>query len=485
MGKYMGIDMGTSSVKVLLMAEDRSIIKECSKSYKFTTLANGATEINPEIWFQSLDIVMREVITNRTVINGIGITGQMHTTVFLDKNGNSIRPAILWNDTRTLSLLDKKLEQIKSDTRFDCFRNIVSTGSPAINLYWLKHEEPASFAKLKTFLIGPDYLVYKLTGVLGTDFCEASTSAMYDFAKNTWAKEVQDFLGLPQDIYPAIRGSSVCVGLLSKQLSERWQIDCATKVYVGTGDNAASAFAAGVVSKSNTVLSLGTSGVLISSRGRDELQNKGKNIAFSLNGEKITFLVQGVIQSAGYTWQWWTGKILQEIDFKDCLSAVDLNELGTNELLFYPHIRGDKTLYKDAKLRGAFFGLSDNSTRTDMNLAVLEGIALGVRQLAEVMHLSRERMEPLLVTGGGAKNNIWMQILADVLNVKVLQVAQKASAVYGIALLAKAANGKIINESYSLKGKYFYPRVKNVVLYGEKYKVYKKIYSAVQSIFHV
>lgn len=484
---FAGIDIGTSSAKFLVIDEHGKIHGQKSIAYDYSSPQSGWTEIEPAIWIKSVEEGMESLLGDlpadcRENISAIGVTGQMHTTVFLDEQGKSLRPALMWNDTRTLSLLSDVKERIEGNKQIPYLAKIISTGSPAINLYWLKTAEPENFSRLRKFLIGPDYVVYRLTGFMGTDYCEASTSSLYDFECATWSKDMKKILGLPDEIFPPINGAGIVVGTLSSEFAQKWQLSSKVKVIAGTGDNPAAAFANGVGSDSDSILSLGTSGVLVVARSQADFNRRGKNIAFSADGKQISYLGQGVVQATGRAMNWWMKNILREKDLDGDLRTFDTEKLGENDLIFYPHIMGEKTIYGDMSLRGAFLGLSDETTRADMQIAVMEGITFGVKELVEAMGIARENLNPVRVTGGGARSKIWLQIIADVLEMPVIQLSNNASAVYGVALLA---GGKEIQreDSEDTRKIIFRPRLKNAVLYRKKYRRYKKIHDSMKEIF--
>lgn len=363
----------------------------------------------------------------------------------------------------------------------------ISTGSPAANLLWVKENESDKFEKLAHFLIGPDYLVYRMTGIYGTDFCEASTSSLYDLMKKEWSPEMREIVGLPESVYPQVRGSAEIVGTVTVAIAEQFGLNPKTKVIVGTGDNPAAAIPTGCLGSEYPVFSLGTSGVLMFPREAPDFDAKGKNILFSFDGEKCYTMVQGVIQSCGSGYNWWNREILEQ-DFNGADKDIDIDHLGENPLIFYPHLVGDKNIYADPDLRGAFLGLSTDTTRSDMTQAIMEGIAFGLKQLVEAMKLKKEKLLQLKVIGGGSKSRVWMQILADVLNSPVEQMEGNAGAGYGMALLAAYSCGQITslseiaNQSVSIKER-FEPRKYNAELYAKKYKQYLRIHDAMKDIF--
>lgn len=485
---FIGIDLGTSSVKLVLTNEKGTILRESSQDYQLLQPSQGWKEIDPLTWWEAMSSALERLLEKEDgqLVEGIGITGQMHTVVLLDKSGNSIRPALMWNDTRTKDLIPWLKDQIQ-ETSVSYINRFISTGSPAANLLWFRKNEPEKFEKLAKFLIGPDYLVYRFTGVYGTDYCEASTSSLYDLFLHEWSPEMRKITGLPETVYPTVRGSAEIAGTILPEIAARFRLNPNAKILVGTGDNPAASIPTGCLGSQYPVFSMGTSGVLMFPRKAPDFETKGKNILFSFDSRTFYTLVQGVIQSCGSGYGWWNKDILQQ-EISQADQNIDLERLGENSLIFYPHLVGDKNLYADPTLRGAFLGLGTDTTRTDMTQAVMEGIAFGLRELMDAMGLSRENLSSLKVTGGGSRSRIWMQILADVINIPMEQLEGSASAGYGMALLAAYSCGavsslkEIASRSVSIRER-FLPRPRNAELYTEKYQYYLRVHNALKTIF--
>ena len=485
---FIGIDLGTSSVKLVLTDETGRILREAGADYTLLQPAQGWKEIDPETWWAAASNALDTLLdgTDRKAVVGIGVTGQMHTVVLLDEQGQSIRPALMWNDTRTKDLIPE-IKKALQGTDAAHIASFISTGSPAANLLWFRREEPALFERLRKFLIGPDYMVFRLTGVYGTDYCEASTSSLFNFHSLDWSPVMREIVGLPEAVYPAIRGSAEIAGTLLPEVAARFGLREDVTVIAGTGDNPAASIPTGCLGRQYPVLSLGTSGVLMFPREAPDFNAKGKNILFSFDGRQFHTLVQGVVQSCGSGYSWWNQTILGQ-SIAEADREIDVETLGENRLLFYPHLVGDKNLYADPDLRGAFLGLSTDTTRADMTQAVMEGISYGVRQLAEAMCLPAEELAKLKAIGGGAKSRVWMQILSDVLNAPIDQLEGNAGAGYGMALLAAYSRGAVsslegISQNAVCVKERFLPRPRHVGLYEEGYRRYLKIHDAVTAVF--
>lgn len=486
---FIGVDLGTSAMKVVLVDEEKNILAQTEEKYNLSNPQEGWSEIDPEIWYQCMLCSIRKVLDKKGAkrLLGISVTGQMHTIIPLGKDGIVLRPAIMWNDMRTKTLIPELKKTFQDFSEGAYLANMVSTGSPAAALYWMKKNEPELFSKMYKFLIGPDYLVHRLTGEYTTDYCEASTSCLYQIEGRKWSNEIRQFLGLEESVYPRIGASSDIAGYLTREVREKLGIDQEVFVLYGTGDNPATAISTGCFEKEIPVISLGTSGILMIPCGQIWKAAKGKKILLALEGGKYCYLMQGAVQSTGNTIDWWVKKISGANNYEMINRLAQLHEIRENAVMFYPHLMGEKTIHGDANLRGAFVGLGIETENKDMLYAVLEGICMGLKELAEKMKVPLERYEYIEVVGGGAKNDIWMQILANVLNKKVVRLQGMVGAAYGAALLAVFRWASISMKDISLTDiisidSEFEPNQSIQEVLERRYKKYCRIYNAVKSL---
>lgn len=483
----VGIDLGSSSVKLSLISEEGQLIQTAERPYATQRPRKDWEEIDPEIWWCSTLGALEELCSQASDLEivGMGVTGQMHTTVFVDEDGKSVRPAIMWSDGRTADMVEPARKMF-AELGLVGSERIVSTGSPALNLAWLVKHEPESVARVRRFLIGPDWIVYRLTGALGTDCCEASTSSLFDFDEGSWSERACAELGIPASWCPEIRGSACVAGTLLPELAKRLGLSPAVEIVAGTGDNPAAAIPTGCLTEGKPVLSLGTSCVLMFSRPEPDFSARGKNILISFDGDKVQTLVQGVIQSCGSSRTWLDLNVLGYDSHVAADAEAPEQLMGSNPVMFYPHLAGEKTLFSDPSLRGAFLGLSPATTRGELVLALMEGIAFGVRQLVEETGLSIDPEEGLQVIGGGSKSDVWMQALADVLGVRTLRMRGAASAGYGAALLSLAATcGRDLEDACKQAvsvDKVFAPREDRQNAYSAQYERYLRMHDALVSI---
>lgn len=489
MSFYIGIDVGTSSAKLVLVNETGKILNNVTKEYSNLSPKLGWIEQDPDVWFDNVILGMGELLKNydATVVKGIGVTGQMHTTIVLDDSGKVIRPAILWNDTRTSYLVKDLKSSVGNDDEIKYLKNIISTGSPAINLLWIKENEVDNFKKIKTMLIAKDYIVYKLTGVISTDYCDASTSSLFDFNKRQWSEKMKSLIGIG-DVFPPINSASDIVGCVKKDIAKKIGMNLDVKVIAGTGDNAAAAVSAGSTTTDSPTISLGTSGVIFTPCKAANFDIKAKNILFSISESETVNVLQGVVQSAASCNNWWMDNILQTKDYSSEQAKINESDLGKNEILFFPHLTGDKTVFADPLIRGAFLGLSIDTTREKMIQAMLEGVAFALKDVIEVLKSIEINIERAKITGGGAKSDLWLQIISNVLNITLDKLDSNVGAGYGVSLLTLYGCGEydslqsVINSNIATE-KTIYPCDNLTKLYEEKYSVYRNIYPSLKKIF--
>lgn len=486
---YLGIDLGTSAMKMVLIDAAKRILGQITEEYEAMQQEGGICEIDPEIWYAAMERGLCRILEGQDAasIRGIGVTGQMHTLVVLGEDGRAVRPAMMWNDTRTKDLLPELREMIGGFEEGEYLSRTISTGSPAANLYWMKVYEPENLKRTRKFLIGPDYLVHRLTGNYVTDFCEASTSCLYRICQKQWSEEMRLLIGLDASVYPQIRPSAASAGRILPEICRKFGLSENTEVIAGTGDNPATAISTGCLGLGYPVISLGTSGVFMMPIEKPESQTKGKKILFSFDGRRYSYLVQGVVQSNGNTFDWWNRSIMEMRGFQAHTMALDVNKAAEKRLLFYPHLGGDKTIYADPELRGAFLGLGLDTTQEDLFYAVVEGLCFGFRELAEKMCFPLQQYGSVKVVGGGSRSLVWMQTLANVLNVSVEKMEGMIGPAFGIALLAAYRGGSISSLEQLSEGNVniesrFAPNMQAAAFCEQKYREYLRVRAGLRYI---
>lgn len=480
---YLGLDIGTSGLKTTLIDDTGNICYEKSYSYAFEEPRDGFREIDPDVWFQAVLESLRELLVHydERELSCIGVTGQMHTTVFLDAQGKSVRKAIMWNDLRSVELIPTVKEEIshKQETRY--IAKILSPGTPAMNMLWLKENEADSYQKTCHILSAYDYIVYRLSGVFSLDYCDASTSSLYDIQTKRWSSWMLNKLGITSEMMGTLHASCDVVGTILPQLCESLGITHEVHIIAGTGDNPANALAMGILNQRQPVISLGTSGVVIIPKDDQDFEGKGKNVLFSAFTDEYVNVVQGTVRSAGGTHKWWIKNIVQSQDMTIDQDQIHEEDLGHNSILFFPHITGDKLIYQDIDIRGAFIGLSAGNHRKDMTQAVFEGVGFALREVLEHMGLN-EWPKQIRINGGGTQSPIWMDILANILHTDLEVVTQKATPGYGAALLAYMSVHQSFLTQTQTGSCIYKPKESVQKAYEKQYETYKRIYHALKEI---
>lgn len=483
---YIGIDLGTSAVKLLLMDQGGTIHKIVSKEYPLYFPHPGWSEQNPQDWFEKTMEGMKELTAecDRTQIAGIGFGGQMHGLVVLDEMDQVIRPAILWNDGRTAKETEHLNEVIGKEALSKYTANIAFAGFTAPKLLWMKANEPENFSCISKIMLPKDYLAYMLTGIHCTDYSDASGMLLLDVEHKCWSREMMDICGVKEEQLPQLFESYEVVGLLKKEIADRLGLTEAVRVVAGAGDNAAAAVGTGTVGEGKCNISLGTSGtIFISSKkfGVDE-----HNALHSFAHADGSFHLMGCMLSAASCNKWWAEEILGTKDF--AAEQAPIQKLGENHVFFLPYLMGERSPHNDPDARGVFFGMSMDTSRADMTQAVLEGVAFALRDSLEVAKSLGIKIERTKICGGGAKSPLWKQIIANVMNIKVDVLEVEEGPSLGGAMLAAVGCG--VYPDVETAGKKLAKVVDTVeptpelaAKYEERYQKFKELYPAMKPLF--
>ena len=479
MSNYIGIDLGTSGVKILLVSKEGKILNEVTESYPVSYPKSGWSEQNPEDWYSAVMSGLERL--NAKDVAGISCGGQMHGLVILDKDDSVIRPCILWNDGRTGKQTDYLNGSIGKDKLTNCTANIAFAGFTAPKLLWLKENEPENFNKIAKIMLPKDYIVYRLTGEFATDYSDASGTLLLDVKGKNWSEEMCGICGISGGQLPKLYESYASVGCVKKSVSDKFGWGKVT-VSAGAGDNAAAAVGTGTVMGGDCNLSLGTSGTLfIANDGFSLPQNNALHSFCHANGR---YHYLGYILSAASANKWW----IEDILGANYNSAEKVAEkAGKNEVIFLPYLMGERCPHNDVDARGAFIGLSADTSKEDMSLAVLEGVAFAFRDCLEIARANGLKITKSTVCGGGSKSALWQKILANILNLTLYTVETEQGPAYGAAMLAMVACGefKSVEEAASalVKSKLSVaPDCKLVEAYDKKYRLYRQLYPLLKSV---
>ena len=483
---YIGVDLGTSAVKLLLMEESGKIEKIVSKEYPLYFPHPGWSEQNPEDWMRETMEGIKELTADidRSKVAGIGCGGQMHGLVTLDEEDHVIRPAILWNDGRTGEETDYLNTVIGKEKLSQYTANIAFAGFTAPKILWMKKNEPENFAKVKKIMLPKDYLAYCMTGSFCTDMSDASGMLLLDVKNRCWSKEMMDICGITEEQLPKLYESWQIVGTLKPEIADGLGLPEDVKFVAGAGDNAAAAVGTGTVGDGQCNISLGTSGtVFISSKefGVDE-----NNALHSFAHADGKYHLMGCMLSAASCNKWWSEEILHTKDFAK--EQEGIAKLGENQVFFLPYLMGERSPHNNPDARGVFFGMSMDTSREDMTQAVLEGVAFGLRDSLEVARSLGIHIERTKICGGGAKSPLWKKIIANVMNLKVDVPAVEEGPSMGGAMLAAVGCGaypdvETIAEKFVHVVETVEPEPELVAKYEERYQKFRKLYPAMRELF--
>ena len=485
---YIGIDLGTSAVKLLLMDGEGKIHKIVSREYPLYFPHPGWSEQKPEDWYDQTLAGIKELIkdADKSQIAGISFGGQMHGLVILDKNDQVIRPAILWNDGRTYEECDYLNNVIGKEKLSEYTANISFTGFTAPKILWVKNKEPENFARIEKIMLPKDYLAYKLTGVHCTDVSDASGMLLFDVKNRCWSKEMCEICHVKEEQLATCYESYEVVGTVLPEIADELGISHNVKVAAGAGDNAAAAVGTGTVGDGMCNISLGTSGtIFISSKdfGVDKY-----NALHSFAHADGSFHLMGCMLSAASCNKWWMDDIIGTKDYGAEQAAIE--KLGENHVYFLPYLMGERSPHNNPNARATFIGMTMDTTRADMTQAVLEGVAFALRDSLEVAKSLGIQIERTKICGGGAKSPLWKKIIANVLNLKVDVIESEEGPGYGGAMLAAVACGEYASvEEIAAKlvkvVDTIEPDACLAAKYEERYQQFKQIYPACKPIYEI
>ncbi len=485
---YIGIDLGTSAVKLLLMDESGTIHKVVSREYPLEFPKPGWSQQNPEDWKTAVMDGLAELTAecDKAQIAGIGCGGQMHGLVILDEQDEVIRPAILWNDGRTAKQVDYLNNKIGKEKLSAYTGNIAFAGFTAPKILWVKENEPKDFERIAKIMLPKDYINYILTGVHCCDYSDASGMLLLDVQNKRWSKEMLDICGVTESQMPKLFESYEVVGTLKPEIAALLGFPESVKVCAGAGDNAAAAVGTGVVGEGGCNLSLGTSGtVFVASKAfRVDEFNSLHAFAHADGG----YHLMGCMLSAASCNKWLMEDIFQTSDYAAEQAEIDERKLGENHVFFLPYLMGERSPINDTNARGTFIGMTMDTSRADLTQAVLEGVAFAIRDSFEVAKALGLLIPSTKICGGGAKSPLWKKIFANVLNMDLEAVASEQGPGLGGAMLAMVACGayETVQDACNALVQVTEVTHPDPVLaekYEAKYQQFRKIYPACKQLF--
>ena len=485
---YIGIDLGTSAIKLLLVDASGAILNSITKEYPLIFPQSGWAEQEPREWWDACVIGVQQLLKgfDSSQVAAIGCGGQMHGLVALDEHDEVIRPAILWNDGRTDNEVNYLNVFIGKDKLSRYTANIAFAGFTAPKILWLKQNEPQNYARIAKIMLPKDYLNYKMTGVHASDYSDASGMLLLDVEHRTWSNEMLQICGLKKQQLPKLYESYEVIGTLKPDIAKALGLNQNVKVVAGAGDNAAAAVGTGTVNDGACNISLGTSGtVFIAS---DKFGVDRHNALHSFAHANGKYHLMGCMLSAASCNKWLCDEILHTTDYSAEQQAITEDMLGNNSVYFLPYLMGERSPINDTDARGTFIGLAMDTQRKDIVQAVLEGVSFAIRDNVEVAKSLDITITSSNLCGGGAKSKLWQKILANVLNIPLNILQAEEGPGYGGAMLAMVGAGAFTNveqcaQSFVRVKEVIKPEKKIAERYEVQYRKYQKIYPTVKQLF--
>jgi len=483
----LGLDVGTGGARAVAVDEWGNVVAEASSEYPFMSPRPGWTEQDPGDWWEGAKEALGKVAAGlEDEVVGLGLTGQMHGSVFLDASDQVIRPALLWNDQRTYRQCEKITEAVGEERLIQLSGNPALTGFQAPKILWLRDEEPENYARVSSILLPKDYVRLRLTGEHATDASDAAGTLLLDVKERNWSAEILDALEIPIDWMPGVYEGPQGTGALDGRLAGELGLPGGIPVAAGGGDNAAAAVGVGVVEGGLLSSSIGTSGVLFAASEGFTPDPSGRIHAFC-HAVPREYHLMGVTLSAGGSLSWW--RDATGVDYDELVEAASEVHPGAEGLIFLPYLSGERTPHLDPQARGAFVGLTTRHGLPHMTRALMEGVVFSLRDSLEIMRALEVTVDQIRATGGGARSALWRQLQADVYGVPIHRTTADEGPAHGAALLSGVVAGmyRDVDEACStvrLRAEVTEPDPERTRIYEEHYEAYRSLYPATRSAMH-
>ncbi|RFB17429.1 xylulokinase [Bacillus sp. HNG] len=488
--KYViGIDLGTSAVKAILVDRGGVVHKSLSRPYPLIIEKSGYSEQDPEHWYIKTKEIISEIIENfdgkKEDIEGISFSGQMHGLVLLDKNYQVLRNAILWNDTRTTKQCRDINEVLSEKKLIEITKNQALEGFTLPKLLWVKEHEKEIYNKIRYFLLPKDYLRFRISGTVEMDYSDAAGTLLLNISKKMWSDQIIDSFNLNKKIFPPLVESYDCTGTVSEEFAKATGLSTSTRVFAGAADNAAGAIGAGVLTEGKTICSIGTSGVILSYESSSNKDYLGKVHYFN-HGKENAYYSMGVTLSAGYSLNWFQQVFATGESITSLLDGIESIPPGANGLLFTPYLVGERTPHADAIIRASFIGMDASHTKKHFTRSVIEGVTFSLRESLDIIR-EKNDVSKIISIGGGSKNMVWLQMQADIFNTKVVKLTSEQGPALGAAILAAVGCGwysslEECSRVFISYEKSFTPNPSSVQKYNQLYQLYKEVYQQTKKL---
>jgi xylulokinase len=487
----LGIDLGTSSVKALLLSLDGQICGFAQEGYDISIPFPGYAEQDPDMWWEKTCLAIRKLISRTYVapssIKGIGFSGQMHGLVALNSSGNPLRPCIIWADQRTKPQVEFINKSIGKEQLGRLTLNPVATGFFAASLLWLKENEPDTYTKIHKVVLPKDYLRLKMTGEIGTDITDASSSLLFDTANLMWSEQLVSLLGLDTKMLPECFSPTSVARQLTLEAAEKTNLCAGIPVVYGSGDQPAQAVGNGIVDPGTVSVTIGTGGQVFTPIIVPTYDPELRTHTFC-HAVPSTWNIMGATLSAGLSLNWLKNNILLMNSYDEMSSAAEEASLGSEGLIFLPYLAGERTPHMDPSAVGMFFGLTLKHNRADMIRAVMEGVIFSLKDSMDIFQNLNLKADRVIASGGGAQSSLWKQMMADVFGCDVYTSSSVEQAAMGAAILAGVGVGEFdsVKEACSkfitIQDEVVKPDEQNREAYTQNLQTFRELYKSVKHL---
>lgn len=484
----IGIDLGTSAVKLLLVSDEGRTVNTVSRSYPVRFPHPGWSEQDPEDWWQAVCDGMPELLAgiDPAEVGGIGTAGQMHGLVALDADGHVLRPCILWNDGRSTEETDYLNNTVGKGFLLQHTGNIAFAGFTAPKVLWMRKHEPALFGQISRVMLPKDYINYRLTGCFATDYSDAGGTLLLNVEHRCWSPEMLEICGLKAEQMPQLHDSFDIIGHLTAEAAGLLGLPVTVTVVAGAGDNAAAAIGTGCLAEGQCNISLGTSGTVF--MPCEGFKHDPTGAVHAFGHAAGGFHLMGCMLSAASCLKWWVEEISASTDYNGLQDAVDPEKLGRSTVFFLPYLMGERAPHNDPMARSAFIGMSMDTTRADLTLAVLEGVAFGLKDIMESARAAGLAVDASTLCGGGASSALWRRVLANVLNIRLEIPQEEQGPGFGGALLSAYARGaygslqEAADKCIAI-AETVMPEPELAARYEKEYRRFRELYPALRGFF--
>lgn len=490
MAYVIGIDLGTSAVKVVLVSEAGEVVNEVSKPYPLFHEKAGYSEQDPDEWVKQTLVALRELVETFTgdakLIEGMSFSGQMHGLVLVDEHHKPLRPAILWNDTRTSEQCKYIYETAGKEKVHQLTKNPALEGFTLTKLLWVREHEPNLFEQASMFMLPKDYLRLYLTGQSHTDLSDAGGTLLLDVENKQWSAEMCHLFQIDSSLCPPLVEASAEIGKLTADVIRETGLPAKVRVFAGGADNACGAIGAGILDEGKTLVSIGTSGVVLSYEEEGNKDFAGKVHYFN-HGAPGVYYTMGVTLAAGHSLSWFKETFASEETFEKLLAEAEEVVPGANGLLFTPYLSGERTPHADAMIRASFIGASPIHQRGHFVRAVLEGITFSLKESLDLFRSQGKEIQTIVSIGGAVKSPLWLQLQADVFQAEIVKLKGEQGPGMGAAMLAAYGCGwfdslQACADAFLQIDQVYQPNQERGLLYQDLFNIYQDVYPATASL---